>query len=246
LVANDGWVAGPVKAVSRRRRGPQASLYRTCHPAYSATEVDGWQRLSRVSQNRAAVHSGRLPPPGGRTRRSAPPGPAAPASYRVAPDRQGDLKKDWTPLAPARWQTSQREAAATRRPNPPKRPAGSRGAGELPGRPGPTGRSEKGLDPTPAIARVGFSRASPSNTRRSRTLLCASHITQNGPLEPRITADAGRWGSSIGPAAGSKESSPCFCSVIFFLRNYLVSVIHALPRAAAAGCARGGLRSRKI
>ena len=24
---------------------------------YSATEVDGWQRLSRVSQNRAAVHS---------------------------------------------------------------------------------------------------------------------------------------------------------------------------------------------
>jgi hypothetical protein len=33
LVANDGWVAGPVKAVSRRRRGPQASLYRACHPA---------------------------------------------------------------------------------------------------------------------------------------------------------------------------------------------------------------------
>ena len=24
---------------------------------YSATEVDGWQQLSRVSQNRAAVHS---------------------------------------------------------------------------------------------------------------------------------------------------------------------------------------------
>jgi hypothetical protein len=24
---------------------------------YSATEVDGWQRLSRVSQNRAAVHT---------------------------------------------------------------------------------------------------------------------------------------------------------------------------------------------
>jgi Family of unknown function (DUF6151) len=33
LVANDGWVASPVKAVSRRRRGPQARLYRTCHPA---------------------------------------------------------------------------------------------------------------------------------------------------------------------------------------------------------------------
>jgi tetratricopeptide (TPR) repeat protein len=28
LVANDGWVAGPVKAVSRRRRGPQGRLYR--------------------------------------------------------------------------------------------------------------------------------------------------------------------------------------------------------------------------
>ena len=26
---------------------------------YSATEVDGWQQLSRVSQNRAAVHSKR-------------------------------------------------------------------------------------------------------------------------------------------------------------------------------------------
>jgi hypothetical protein len=41
--------------VSRRRRGPQARLYRACHPAM---EVDGWQhKLSRVSQNRAAVHS---------------------------------------------------------------------------------------------------------------------------------------------------------------------------------------------
>jgi len=33
LVANDGGVASPVKAVSRRRRGPQARLYRTCYPA---------------------------------------------------------------------------------------------------------------------------------------------------------------------------------------------------------------------
>jgi allantoinase len=33
LVANDGWVASPVKAVSRRRRGPQARLYRACDPA---------------------------------------------------------------------------------------------------------------------------------------------------------------------------------------------------------------------
>jgi hypothetical protein len=54
-VANDGWVAGPVKAVSRRRRGPQASLWLATQP-YSATEVDGWNKLSRVSQNRAAVH----------------------------------------------------------------------------------------------------------------------------------------------------------------------------------------------
>ena len=33
LVANDGWVASPVKAVSRRRRGPQARLYRACDRA---------------------------------------------------------------------------------------------------------------------------------------------------------------------------------------------------------------------
>ena len=33
LVANDGWVASRVKAVSRRRRGPQARRYRACHPA---------------------------------------------------------------------------------------------------------------------------------------------------------------------------------------------------------------------
>jgi hypothetical protein len=33
LVANHGWVASPVKAVSRRRRGPQARPYRACHPA---------------------------------------------------------------------------------------------------------------------------------------------------------------------------------------------------------------------
>src|SRR5271167_4835438 len=33
LVANEGWVASPVKAVSRRRWGPQARLYRACHPA---------------------------------------------------------------------------------------------------------------------------------------------------------------------------------------------------------------------
>ena len=33
LVANDGWVTSRVKAVSRRRRGPQARLYRACHLA---------------------------------------------------------------------------------------------------------------------------------------------------------------------------------------------------------------------
>ena len=33
LLANDGWVTSRVKAVSRRRRGPQARLYRACHPA---------------------------------------------------------------------------------------------------------------------------------------------------------------------------------------------------------------------
>src|SRR5215468_6294683 len=33
LVANEGWVTSPVKAISRRRRGPKARLYRACHPA---------------------------------------------------------------------------------------------------------------------------------------------------------------------------------------------------------------------
>src|ERR1700675_670115 len=33
LVANEGGAASPVKAVSRRRRGPEASLYRACWSA---------------------------------------------------------------------------------------------------------------------------------------------------------------------------------------------------------------------
>src|SRR5215831_2001903 len=33
MVANEGRAAGPVKAVSRRRRGPQARLDRACRPA---------------------------------------------------------------------------------------------------------------------------------------------------------------------------------------------------------------------
>src|SRR5277367_2838769 len=33
MVANNGWTACPVKAVSRRRRGPKASLYRARRPA---------------------------------------------------------------------------------------------------------------------------------------------------------------------------------------------------------------------
>src|SRR3954463_16697707 len=70
LVANEGGAANPVKAVRPPQRGPQARPYRTCSPPtpppppppppppYSATEVDGWQhKLSRVSQNRAAVHA---------------------------------------------------------------------------------------------------------------------------------------------------------------------------------------------
>src|SRR6266478_5494434 len=32
LVTNEGWVGDPVKAASRRRRGPQARLYRVSHP----------------------------------------------------------------------------------------------------------------------------------------------------------------------------------------------------------------------
>jgi hypothetical protein len=49
-----------------------------------------------------------------------------------------------------------------------------------------------------------------------------SHITQTGPPSRESQPTPQRWSSSTGPAAGSKESSPCFCSVIFFLRNYLV------------------------
>src|SRR5580693_4983937 len=37
--------------------GRRPAFNRACHQPYSATEVDGWQhKLSRVSQNRAAVH----------------------------------------------------------------------------------------------------------------------------------------------------------------------------------------------
>ena len=42
-----------------RNRGRQIEALLDTGPAtqpYSATEVDGWKRLSRVSQNRAAVH----------------------------------------------------------------------------------------------------------------------------------------------------------------------------------------------
>src|SRR5580693_980346 len=38
--------------------GRRPAFNRACHQPYSATEVDGWQhKLSRVSQNRAAVHA---------------------------------------------------------------------------------------------------------------------------------------------------------------------------------------------
>jgi len=45
LVANDGWVGSPVKAASRRRRGPQARLYRACHPAILGHRV---RRLGNI------------------------------------------------------------------------------------------------------------------------------------------------------------------------------------------------------
>jgi hypothetical protein len=48
-VANDGWVAGPVKAVSRGG-GRRPAFTGPATQPYSATEVDGWQQLSRVSQ----------------------------------------------------------------------------------------------------------------------------------------------------------------------------------------------------
>src|SRR6516164_5233669 len=59
-----------------------------------------------------------------------------------------------TPLAPARWQTSEREAAATRRPNPrpPNRPAATRGAGEL--AVAPAGQGDLKNEPYPARPRA--------------------------------------------------------------------------------------------
>ena len=41
LVANEGLVASPVKADSRRRRGPKARLYRACHEAILGHQVEG-------------------------------------------------------------------------------------------------------------------------------------------------------------------------------------------------------------
>jgi hypothetical protein len=58
LVANEGWVASPVKAVSRRRRGPQARLYRALATRpYSATEVDGWSPGGCFSAFFARIHA---------------------------------------------------------------------------------------------------------------------------------------------------------------------------------------------
>jgi len=43
MVANNGWTAGSVKAVSRRRRGPKARLYRVRRAAKLGHQVDGGQ-----------------------------------------------------------------------------------------------------------------------------------------------------------------------------------------------------------
>ena len=43
MVANNGWTAYPVKAVSRRRRGPKARLYRVRRAAKLGHQVDGGQ-----------------------------------------------------------------------------------------------------------------------------------------------------------------------------------------------------------
>jgi hypothetical protein len=45
--------------VLTRRGGRRPAFTGPATQPYSATEVDGWQRLSRVSQNRAAVQSKR-------------------------------------------------------------------------------------------------------------------------------------------------------------------------------------------
>ena len=49
MVANNGWTACPVKAVSRQRRGPKARLYRVCRPAKLGRQVDRGNSLAPCS-----------------------------------------------------------------------------------------------------------------------------------------------------------------------------------------------------
>ena len=83
----------------------------------------------------------------------------------------------------ARWQTSPREAAATRRPNPrpPNRRAGTRGAGDLAGRPGPTGRSEKELDPA---RRRALADLRAGGSRHQAAEPAAAESPRRGPAAP--------------------------------------------------------------
>src|SRR6516164_11174902 len=48
MVANNGWTAYPVEAVSRRRRGPKARLYRVCRPAKLRQQVERGQLPSAM------------------------------------------------------------------------------------------------------------------------------------------------------------------------------------------------------
>src|SRR6516165_4011469 len=60
MVANNGWTAYPVKAVSRRRRGPKARLYRVRRAAKLRHQVDGGNFLTprswAISNRRFLVH----------------------------------------------------------------------------------------------------------------------------------------------------------------------------------------------
>ena len=48
MVANNGWTAYPVEAVSRRRRGPKARLYRVCRLAKLRQQVERGQLPSAM------------------------------------------------------------------------------------------------------------------------------------------------------------------------------------------------------
>src|ERR1700752_3979680 len=112
-----------------------------------------------------------------------------------------------TPLAPARWQTSPREAAPPGRPNrgrpnprPPNRPAGTRGAGELAGRPGRQGDLKNA--PYPARPRALADLPAGGSPPRAAEPGAAEPAAAESPRrDPRRRRASG----SPGPTGGSEK-----------------------------------------